>query len=239
MSGYRLHDLTRPMTRETIVALAGKLAEGDDRYAEIKKDPLRSWDTEQGSIWYLHIQDHFGTHVDAPVHTIRGGKSIDQIELGHFFGEAIVVDASRFTLEALAPEHFEEIGGDIRAGDIVLIHSLDPAATLDAYVEQQTWVSPAGAQWLVDRGVHSVGCETWGIEHVYDGYFLKKYYDADTPQPTWPTHQILLSNDVYIIEGLTGLAPLAGKRVMFAALPLPVPGGSGCPVRAVAWEPVA
>ena len=29
---------------------------------------------------------------------------------------------------------------------------------------------------------------------------------------------------------------LKGKRVMFAALPLPIPGGSGCPGRAVAWE---
>ena len=45
-------------------------------------------------------------------------------------------------------------------------------------------------------------------------------------------------NDVYIIEGLTGLEVLKGKRVMFSALPLPIPGGSGCPVRAVAWEPV-
>jgi len=149
-----------------------------------------------------------------------------------------VIDASRFTLHALGPEHLEEIGGEIRDGDIVLIHSTDPPATIDAYIEEQTWVAPEGARWLVDRGVRSVGCETWGIEHVYDGYMIRNYYDRSTPQPTWPTHQILLSNDVYIIEGLTGLAPLVGKRVMFAALPLPIPGGSGCPVRAVAWEAV-
>jgi kynurenine formamidase len=238
MAGYRLHDLTRPMTRETIVALAGKLADGDDRYAEITKDPLRSWETENGAIFHVHIQDHFGTHVDAPLHTIRGASPIDQVQLGHFFGEAIVLDASRHTLQALGAEHFEEIGADVREGDIVLIHSTDPPGTIDAYIEEQTWVAPEGAQWLVDRGVHSVGCETWGIEHIYDGYFVKKYYEHSTPQPTWPTHQILLGNDVYIIEGLTGLAPLAGKRVMFAALPLPIPGGSGCPVRAVAWETV-
>jgi kynurenine formamidase len=236
VAGYRLHDLTRPMTRETIVALAGKLADGDPRYAEITKDPLRGWDTDNGAIFHVHIQDHFGTHVDAPLHTIRGAPSIDQVDLSRFFGEAYVADASGHTLEALGPEQFEAIAGDVREGDILLIHSLDRPGSLDAYIEQQTWVAPAGAQWLVDRGVKSVGCETWGIEHIYDGYFLKDYYNPETPQPTWPTHQILLSNDVYIIEGLTGLGALKGKRVMFAALPLPIPGGSGCPVRAVAWE---
>src|SRR4029079_9260102 len=158
VAGYRLHDLTRPMTRETIVALAGKLADGDPRYAEITKDPLRSWQTDNGAIFHVHIQDHFGTHVDAPIHTIRDANSIDQVDLGRFFGEAYVVDASAHTLEALGPEHFEEIAADVREGDIVLIHSLDRPGSLDAYIEQQTWVAPAGAQWLVDRGVKCVGC---------------------------------------------------------------------------------
>ena len=46
---------------------------------------------------------------------------------------------------------------------------------------------------------------------------------------------MLLGNDVYIIEGLTNLDRLKGKRVRFAALPLNVPGFTGCPMRAVAW----
>ena len=37
------------------------------------------------------------------------------------------------------------------------------------------------------------------------------------------------------IEGLTNLDRIKGRRVRFAALPLPIPGASGCPVRAVAW----
>ena len=89
MAGYRLHDLTRPMTRDTIVALAGKLADGDERYAVIEKDPLRSWETENGAIFHVHMQDHFGTHVDAPIHTVRDAPCIDQVDFGRFFGEAL------------------------------------------------------------------------------------------------------------------------------------------------------
>jgi kynurenine formamidase len=40
---------------------------------------------------------------------------------------------------------------------------------------------------------------------------------------------------VYIVEGLTNLAVLKGRRVNFSALPALIPGLTGCPVRAVAW----
>ena len=70
-----------------------------------------------------------------------------------------------------------------------------------------------------------------------DGLYKYNWYDKDTKNlPSWPAHQILLSNDVYIIEGLTHLDKLLGERVRFAALPLIIPGASGCPVRAVAWK---
>jgi kynurenine formamidase len=45
----------------------------------------------------------------------------------------------------------------------------------------------------------------------------------------------LLRNDVYIIEGLTNLDRIKGRRVKFCALPAILPGLSGFPVRAVAW----
>jgi len=102
---------------------------------------------------------------------------------------------------------------------------------------RQIYVTPDAAHWLVDRGIHAVGCEPAGIEHVPDGLFKYHWYDKDTPNlPSWPAHQNLLSNDVYIIEGLTNLDQIKGERVRFAGLPLPIPGASGCPIRAVAWR---
>ncbi len=49
-------------------------------------------------------------------------------------------------------------------------------------------------------------------------------------------HQILLSGGVTIVEGLTNLDRLKSDRVFFAALPLRLAGGDGCPVRAFAAE---
>ena len=47
-------------------------------------------------------------------------------------------------------------------------------------------------------------------------------------------HEILLSNDVYIIESLCNLDQIVGKEVTFLAFPLKFEGFSGAPTRAVA-----
>ena len=90
-------------------------------------------------------------------------------------------------------------------------------------------MTPDGAEWLVKQGIKSVGVEPFGFEHLYDGLFVKKYYDKATPPPHWPAHTICLEQDVYILEGLGNLERIVGKRVHFSALPLPVPGSSGSP----------
>ena len=92
------------------------------------------------------------------------------------------------------------------------------------------------AQWLVDRGVRTVGVETYSFENLYEGIFVHKWYEKDTEAPHWPAHTICLRENVYIIEGLASLKDIVGERVRFSALPLPVPGSSGSPVRAVAWR---
>ena len=41
-----LIDLTRPMTRETIIELAGKIVAEDSPYNEVEVRWLRTWDTD-------------------------------------------------------------------------------------------------------------------------------------------------------------------------------------------------
>ncbi len=33
-----------------------------------------------------------GTHIDAPAHLIEGLKTLDQLQIGHYFGDAVLVD---------------------------------------------------------------------------------------------------------------------------------------------------
>ncbi len=232
---FELHDLSHPLTEETGVHLFGDL--GTDEYYRVDVDYLATWETANGMIARVSFFDHLGTHIDAPNHTNEDGYDLARVDVSRLIGEAVVLDLYRGDLDyGYTAADLAGAEPAVEAGDIVLIHSgyREVASRQDRI--RHTYLTPEAAQWLVDRGVKAVGCEAPGIEHLPSGYFVHRWYAKDTPNPpSWPAHRILLGNDVYIIEGLTSLAALKGRRVRFAALPLKVPGLTGCPVRAVAW----
>jgi arylformamidase len=228
-------DLTRPMTRDTLVALGGRRVNEGWMVREVQIEFLRDWDQGDNTsqcVWT--IGDHLGTHVDAPVHVVRGAAAIDQVDLSRLIGEAVVVDLTAARGRGITAEDLEVAGSELRAGDIALLFVDEPAGDVDHFIEHQTYVTVDAAQWLVDRGVTAVGVEAACFEHAYQRTIVDRAYEPPETNP-WPAHRICLENDVYIIEGLTNLAGLRGLRVNFAAAPLPVPGSSGSPVRAFAW----
>jgi len=231
-----LIDLTRPMTKETGIELAGKMMAEPNPYGEVQVEYLRNWDTDNGRVCQWTMSDHFGTHLDAPIHIVPNAPGPAGMDIDRLIGEAVVIDCSFANGRGLTSADFERAKPGVKAGDIVLIYSAEQPATLEEFVLHQTYVTPDGARWLVDKGIKAVGVEPFGFEHLYEGLFVKDYYNNTTPPPHWPAHTICLSNNVYILEGLTNLEGIVGKRVRFSALPLPVPDSSGSPVRAVAWE---
>lgn len=232
-----LIDLTRPMTRQTIIELAGKLAaEPGNPYEKVEMQYLRDWDTDNGRLCQWTLNDHFGTHLDAPIHIVEGGAAVEGVEIDRLIGEAVVVDMSSANGRGITADDFEHASPGVKAGDIVLLYTDETPAAEDEWVLNQTYVTISGAQWLVDQDIKSVGVEAFGFEHLYNGLFVHKWYDKATLGPSWPAHRICLEQNVYILEGLNNLERLVGQRVKFSALPLPVPGSSGSPVRAVAWE---
>jgi kynurenine formamidase len=232
-----LIDLTRPMTHETIIELSGKMsADPESPFYAVKNEWIRNWDTDNGTVCQWTLSDHFGTHLDAPIHIVPGTASVDKIDINRLIGEAVVLDLSSANGRGITAEDLEKASPKVRPGDIVLIWTNEDPGDPEEYMVKQTFVTPEGATWLVKHGIKSVGVEAFSFEHLYDAIFVKKWYDKSTPPPHWPAHTICLKEDVYILEGLGNLERLLGKRVRFSALPLPVPDSSGSPVRAVAWE---
>jgi len=77
-------------------------------------------------------------------------------------------------------------------------------------------LSPEVALFLVAEGVKAIGTDAMSIGDE-------------------AVHRILLSEEVPIFENLTNLEELLGKNFTFLAFPLKIEGGSGSPVRAVAF----
>jgi arylformamidase len=238
-----LIDLSRPLELATVDALFGDLV-SDGQNAYFKDFEIEvAVDHDVGTAYscVVRLPDHIGTHMDAPIHAVAGAAKLEGVDIRRLIGDAVVLDLDRGGADyGYTADDLEAVGADVGPGDIVLIYSGYVDADLATRM-RQTYLTAGAAEWLVERGVHSVGVEPCSPDPLYAGMFEYGWLEKDTPNPpAWPAHVTLLRNDVYIIEGLTNLDRIRGQRVCFAALPALVPNLSGFPVRAVAWlEPKA
>ncbi|MEM4417138.1 MAG: cyclase family protein [Nitrososphaerota archaeon] len=174
----------------------------------------------------LMMAVHTGTHVDAPYHFSPEGVSVDEVRPEKLVGEAVVVDLHDVEeLEHITLERFlKAVSTEIRDGDIVLVRTgWDRYIGDNKYVESYPGLSREVAEYLVDRRVSALGIDTPNPDHPQDSSF--------------PVHNTLLPRNILIIENLTNLGPLSGRRVRFIGLPLKLKGLSGSPIRAVAEVP--
>jgi kynurenine formamidase len=230
-------DLTRPMTGETLVALGGRRSTEGWHGGGVRVEYQRDWSLGHNTSqceWFL--DDHLGTHVDAPSHVIAGGATVDQLDLRRLIGPAVVMDCTFATGRGITAADLERAQPQPEPTDIVLLYAAEPPGTRAEYLTHQTYVTVDAARWLVEREVSAVGVEMACFEDAYQRVIVEHRYDPPETNP-WPAHRVCLERDVYILEGLTNLHLIAGERVDFAAAPLPVPGSSGSPVRAFAWHP--
>jgi kynurenine formamidase len=200
----------------------------------------------------LEIDEHTGTHVDAPSHSLppeasaQNPISIDLVPLDRVVGPARVLDAtplcdagsigeSPLVREELIASH-ERQHGEIEGGEVVLLHTgwdrhfvAGPAGAAYAHgprVEGTApgWPAPdvASIELLLARGVTCIGTDAPTIGPLQDPV---------------PVHQAGLRAGLVFVEGLTNLGRLPPRGAFFVCLPLKVAGGSGAPARAVAFVP--
>lgn len=148
---------------------------------------------------YVSVGTHVGTHIDAPLHMLPGGKTLNQYPIENFIGRGkLVIVKDKFDLEALKQ-------ADIKQDDIVLFRTGMSSRYFDpAYFENYPAMNKEIARYLVECKVKMVGVDACSV---------------DSPD-NFPTHKILLANDVLIIENLTNLDELIGKEFTVTALPI-------------------
>jgi kynurenine formamidase len=179
------------------------------------------------------------------MHIYEGGKPLSDFPLERFYGEAVVLDVPKDELEEITAADLENATPDVRAGEIVLIHTgwgrfyFGEERKHELYLaKRQPGLVVDAAQWLVDKGVQAVGIDTFAVRHPFpvnsDYPLTEEGILAGKSRPKEPVHDILLGNEVLIIEQLTNLHLIVGKRVTVMFLPLPFVGLDGSPVRAVA-----
>ncbi|MBD2843567.1 cyclase family protein [Paenibacillus sp. IB182496] len=177
-------------------------------------------DTIGYNISQLSMSTHQGTHLDAPFHFVRDGKTVEQLDLHKCIGETLLVDLSHKQAKApLTVEDFLPYEASIVPGARVIYRTdWDLQFPQPHYFSDFPYMTLELAQWLADRRIGMIGM------------------DVPTPNPTDydPVHHILLGAEIVIVEGLARLRELAVDRFFFMAAPLKITGRDGSPVRALA-----
>jgi arylformamidase len=164
---------------------------------------------------FLHMSAHSGTHMDAPLHFIRDGTSIDQMPVEATVGRARVIEIR--DPEVIAKNELE--GCNIQPGERLLFKTSNSANCWKCryFLKRFVHVNAEGARYLVERAVKTIGVD----------YLSVGGYESDGVE----THQILLGAGVWIIEGLD-LSAVGPGSYELLCLPLKVAGGDGAPARA-------
>lgn len=154
------------------------------------------------------METHSGTHFDAPYHMIPDGLKADEIDLEHFMGKATVVEVEGESIEASdIPEEHERI----------VLFKTRNSGLYDRFDTSFTYLSPEGAEKLVDHGVKLVGIDYLSIEKF------------GSPEPV--VHRTILGSGAVIIEGLY-MKDVSPGTYEFLCLPLRM-SYDGAPCRAI------
>jgi len=184
--------------------------------------PALELERDGAAVTELHLGSHTGTHVDAPAHTVAGGRTMDRVSLDELVGEALVIRVPGLGDHAtIGVDDLGELPS--RVPSIVVIDM----GWARHFGTERALAHPAlgveAARLLVTRGMHVLGVDTL------------------SPDPTdaagttdFPVHEVVLGGDGLIIENLTGLEGLPA-RVRIGVFPLRL-AVDGAPVRAVAFE---
>lgn len=173
---------------------------------------------DAANVSILHLSAHTGTHMDAPIHFLKNGLDIASAPLSILFGPVRVADIRKAkTIDVAAIEDYEARIAPLQAGERILFRTRnsDHYWLDEDFDEGYAAVQPAAAQLLVDRGIIFVGVD----------YLSVAPWDNLTE-----THRILLSNNVWPVEGIDLREIVEGSYEMIC-LPLKIKTSDASPVR--------
>ena len=171
---------------------------------------------------------HTGTHIDAPLHFIPKGQSIDRIPLERFMGKAAVINLTPIPSqhELSLSELKRKVG---KAKNEILLLRTDWSLKWEdkTYYTHYPYLSLEATKWLVKRQTKLLGLDTPSPDNPNHNRHAK----LDSPN-----HKLLLGKDVILVEYLCNLAAIHSSEVNFLAMPLKIRNGDGSPTRCVALE---
>jgi arylformamidase len=173
---------------------------------------------DQVTLTEMTIISHTGTHIDAPLHFIYQGRTIEEMPLDAVIGRVRVIGIK--DNESIKREELE--AHRIRRGERILFKTRNSKTVYqtDEFVEDYVFLTAEAARFLVERGVRIIGLDYISVGSIKSESNVRE------------THETLLRNGVWIIEGLI-LSAVKTSRYELICLPLKLARGDAAPARAI------
>ncbi len=163
---------------------------------------------EEGGLYNLtafRMCAHNGTHIDAPFHFLKDGKTVDELRLESFVGLAYVA------------AHHGIVTGEDAAGIMERAKKVSPEAAKRILIKGDAEVSSEAAAVFASPGLLLLGNESQTVG------------PEDAPMAV---HQLLLGAGVVLLEGVR-LSEVPEGVYFLNAAPLNLSGADGSPCRAI------
>jgi kynurenine formamidase len=211
-----------------------------------RRETVAEGKTDKGyyySAYNYSAAEHGGTHIDAPVHFAENQQKVDEIPLQRLIAPAVKIDVAakaaanrdyQIGVEDLTG--WETQNGKIPDGSIVLLQTGFGKFWSDAKNYLGTdrrgaeavaelhfpGLHPEAAAWLVkNRKINAVGIDTASIDFGQS--------------QTFGSHVALMSENIPAFENVANLDKVPVKGAQIVALPMKIKGGSGAPLRIIAF----
>jgi kynurenine formamidase len=189
--------------------------------------------------------EHGGTHIDAPIHFAKDHRTVDEIPVDQLIGPGVIIRVAekvkmdrnyQFTIDDIL--EWEKKYGKIPDNSILLIDTgssrfwpnkreymgTDERGEEGVKKLKFPGIHPDTAKFLVsERKIKAVGLDTPSLD-----------YGGST---RFESHQTFFEHNIPGFENVTNLEKLPVKGALIFALPMKIKGGSGGPLRIVAWVP--
>lgn len=160
----------------------------------------------------LKINLHTGTHIDFPKHTMENGNTSKDFDVSKLLRKVKVFDMTS-VVGAITKEDIDSLS--IGENDFVFFktrNSFDKEFNFEF-----VYLAKDAAEYLANKHIFGVGIDALGIERNQEGH---------------PTHDILLSQGIIILEGLN-LKEVDHDVYDMVCLPLSIDDVEALPVRAL------
>lgn len=220
MKVKRVIDLSQPISNREVTNPAFPVS-------EVK--PCLSYESDGWMAEIVTAATHVGTHIDAPAHRIKNGKTISDYPLERFQGEAVVIDLlGKNPGEEIKAEDIYPYDSKIKHGDIVLLCTgwgyKRNEQNSQEYVFNSPWLGEGAAQYLIDKRINAVG-----IDHFSIG--------GAKPENVCIPHDKLLEAEILIFEDMMLPESLLEKeRWYIVAFPISLGSVSGSFARIAALD---